>query len=85
MAEKLKVRMKTIYAGPEGTCQPGKTIDLEKEEAQSLVKAGYAEHAPAEKKTKPEIRETAVIEPPENTSQVSSIRKNQEVSHNRKG
>ena len=78
----IKVRMKTIYAGPEGTCQPGKEIDLDKEEAQSLVKGGYAEYATKEK---PVARETAVVEPPENTAEIPSSRKNPEKPHNRRG
>ena len=82
MPDKVKVRMKTIYAGPDGTCSPGKTIDLSKEEAGDLVKGGYAEYAAAVKSVP---KETAVIEPPENTSMVPGSRRNPEKPHNRRG
>lgn len=39
----MHVRMKTRYAGPSGTCEPGKAINLPPQEAKSLIEAGYAE------------------------------------------
>jgi hypothetical protein len=52
----MKVRLKTLMAGPDGMFQPGSVIDLEGNEAQSLVSAGYAE--PIERPV-----ETAAFEP----------------------
>lgn len=40
-----KVIMKTNYAGPSGTCSPRKSTILEDNEADALVKGGYAEYA----------------------------------------
>ncbi len=39
----MKVKLKTLMAGPEGVFQPGSVIDLAMDEADSLVAAGYAE------------------------------------------
>jgi hypothetical protein len=39
----MRVRLKTMMAGPEGVFQPGSVIDLEVDEAEALVSAGYAE------------------------------------------
>lgn len=38
----MLVKMRTQYAGPNGTCSPDKVIDLDQAEAQELVKGGYA-------------------------------------------
>lgn len=37
----MKVKLKTIYSGPEGTYQPGETPDLK--DGQDLIDGGYAE------------------------------------------
>lgn len=43
-----KVRMRTTYAGPAGTARAGDTIDVEDDQAQTLIEIGYAEEvAPA--------------------------------------
>ena len=39
----MKVRMKTIYAGPAGNAQPGQTLDCDDETGQALIDGGYAE------------------------------------------
>lgn len=39
----MKVKMKTRYASPRGTCDPNGVLDLPAEEAKVLVEAGYAE------------------------------------------
>jgi hypothetical protein len=39
----MKVKLKTLMAGPEGVFQPGSVIDIDMDEADSLVAAGYAE------------------------------------------
>jgi SPP1 family predicted phage head-tail adaptor len=40
----MKVRLKSVMAGPEGVFQPGLVIDAGKEEAETLIAAGYAEY-----------------------------------------
>jgi hypothetical protein len=39
----MKVRLKTLMAGPEGVFHSGSVIDLPKEEAEALISKGYAE------------------------------------------
>jgi hypothetical protein len=39
----MKVRLKTLMAGPEGVFVPGSVVDLDIDEAETLVSAGYAE------------------------------------------
>jgi len=52
----MRVRLKTLMAGPQGVFQPGSVIDLDIDEAEALVSAGYAE--PLERPI-----ETAAFEP----------------------
>ena len=52
----MKVKLKTLMAGPEGVFQSGSVIDLDIDEADSLIAAGYAE--PLERPV-----ETAAFEP----------------------
>lgn len=61
----MKVRMLTMYAGPLGTCDAGRMIDLPDLQAEELIRAKCAERvgrAPA--KPKAEI-DTATAEPDE--------------------
>ena len=44
----MKVRMRTIYAGPAGTARPGAVIELELAEAEALIASGYASAAPVD-------------------------------------
>jgi hypothetical protein len=39
----MKVRLKTLMAGPDGVFGPGSVIDLDSDQAEALVTAGYAE------------------------------------------
>jgi hypothetical protein len=39
----MRVKMLTTYAGPAGSCAPGKTIDLPEAQAKGLIDGGYAE------------------------------------------
>ncbi len=39
----MKIRLKTLMAGPDGVFQPGSVIDRPNEEAEALISAGYAE------------------------------------------
>ena len=70
----MRVKMKTIYAGPSGSAPPGKVIDLPDAEANALVAGGYATpveapapaavppvapEAPVETATEPAAQETA--------------------------
>lgn len=45
----MKIRMNTLMSGPNGTRHPGEVCIVEADEAEMLVKAGYAESAEAEK------------------------------------
>jgi hypothetical protein len=39
----MKVRLKTLMAGPDGVFGPGSVVDLDIDQAEALVTAGYAE------------------------------------------
>jgi hypothetical protein len=55
----IEVRMRTIYAGPTGTCHPGGTIFVDEVEAEDLVNGNYAEYViEAPKAEEPEDDET---------------------------
>ncbi len=57
-----RIRMKAIYAGPDGAMDKGKTYPVEDAKADALVNAGYAEHvdmAPP----KAQAEETATKQP----------------------
>ena len=58
----MRVKMKTIYAGASGTCQPDHIIDLPEAEAKGLVDGGYAvavDQAPEDGEQAPEDGEQA--------------------------
>jgi hypothetical protein len=74
----VKVRMKTLAAGPDGVFQVGAVADLPLLRAKAMVEGGYAEYVgsgpsdervkAAEEWTAPEqAPEAAVITPPEKT------------------
>lgn len=44
MSELIKVKLKTIYASPQGNFQPGNEISVSKQEANELINGGYADH-----------------------------------------
>ena len=52
----MRVRLKTLMAGPEGVFHPGSVIDIDPDEAGALISSGYAE--PLERSL-----ETAAFEP----------------------
>ena len=37
----MKVKMRTNYAGPKGSCRPGHIIDLPEKEARQIVDGNY--------------------------------------------
>ena len=39
----MKLRLKTLMAGPDGVFPPGSVIDPPDDEAEALISAGYAE------------------------------------------
>jgi len=57
----MKIRLKTLMAGPDGVFPPGSVIEVSPEEAQALIAGGYAERLerPPEKA---EV-EVAAVEP----------------------
>jgi hypothetical protein len=57
----MKVRLKTLMAGPEGVFSPGAVIDAGTEEAEALIAGGYAERV--DPPVQPAAVETAAIEP----------------------
>jgi hypothetical protein len=57
----MKIRRKTLMAGPEGVFPPGAVIDAGFEEAEALVAGGFAERV--DPPTQPAPVETAAIEP----------------------
>ena len=61
----MKVRLKTLMAGPEGVFQPGSVVDLESDHAEALISGGYAERM-----ERPV--ETASIEPGEREARPAS-------------
>ncbi len=54
----MKVRMRTQYAGPSGTCGPGKIIDLPQKEARELIKGKYAEAVNAPQPARQPVEES---------------------------
>lgn len=55
----MKVRMKTLSAGPDGVLSPDQVVDVSPEKAKELVAGGFAEYASR-------AVETATVTPPEN-------------------
>jgi len=39
----MKVKLKTLMAGPEGVFAPGSVVELDVDQAKALVSGGYAE------------------------------------------
>ena len=63
----MKIRLKTLVAGPEGVSLPGSLIEHSPEEARTLIAGGYAEAVPrpaAQEKDEPPAVETAAVQPP---------------------
>jgi len=52
----MRIRLKTLMAGPEGVFEPGSVLDIDPDKAGVLLSAGYAE--PLERPV-----ETAAFEP----------------------
>ncbi len=62
----MKIRLKTLMAGPEGVFLPGSVIEVSPEEARALIAGGYAETVPrpaAQQKDEPPAVETAAVQP----------------------
>lgn len=60
----MKIKLRTLLAGPRGCVHPGTVIDWPEVEAQALIQGGYAEAVePAMVGAAPV--ETATAEPPE--------------------
>lgn len=60
----MKVRMKTLMCGPNGTYHPGGVVELPDETAQMLIAEGYADLVETTSKADL-IIETTTIEPTE--------------------
>lgn len=61
----MRVVLKTIYAGPGGSHQPGATVDLPESEARALVAGEYAVAAPGGMPPAMDAPEVATIAAPE--------------------
>lgn len=59
----MRVRFKTISAGPRGAIFPGDLLDVSESEAKMLVNAGYAEYVtpPVNKTTVEDTAETTEV------------------------
>lgn len=67
----MKLRMRTLSAGPKGVRAPGQVIEVSDAEGEQLLKGGYAERleAPAPRKPAADVKtETASTAPPENAA-----------------
>lgn len=70
----MRVKLKTIYAGPNGTKQPGAEMDVSDAEAKALINGGYAVEMPvivAEPAAEPdraEAPESAMLDGAEETT-----------------
>jgi len=60
----LRIRLRTLLAGPQGIIAPGSEVDWPDAEARELIRAGYAE-AVGLPESIPPLLETATAEPPE--------------------
>lgn len=60
----MKIRLRTLLAGPAGCIAPGAEVDWPDAEAQALIQSGYAEVIASSPVT-PSLLETATAEPPE--------------------
>lgn len=63
----MKIKMRTLMAGPDGTFQPGQTRDVSAKQAKALIDGGFAERVQTPKRetaTDPKAakRETATKE-----------------------
>lgn len=66
----MRVKMKTLSAGPEGVVPPGGIANVSPIEAKDLVSGGYAEYV-----DQPGKPETAVIDAPVETAARKAPRK----------
>jgi hypothetical protein len=60
----MKIRLKTLMAGPGGVVRPGEVVDLPGDQARELIAGGFAELAEKPKPEPPPIK-TATAEAPE--------------------
>lgn len=58
----MKIKMRTILAGPGGVAQPGQIIDRPEEEAKQLVERGYAVYVTP---PRPKVGEESITKEPE--------------------
>lgn len=68
----MKIKLKTLMAGPDGVFQPGDVRDVSREQAIALVAGGYAE---AFEPLHEQPVETAVMTPPERAVQRTPAKK----------
>jgi hypothetical protein len=77
----LRVRLKTLIAGPQGVGQAGDTMELPEAMAQALVAQGHAEWLEVAPVPEPEA---AVLEPDETTALPAARRPTSTPVHRRR-
>lgn len=89
----MKVQMKTIMCGPDGTGHPGQVVDVDDDRAIALVEGGYAEFIeeakeavlPAETAEAPEPEGAADQPPPPETAEAPHAFETAEAPETRRG
>lgn len=73
----MRIKMKTIMAGPDGVFDIGTIIDMPKVRAIEFIRAGYAERHASDEEivTLPELPEAAAIEHEAETGTMPAARK----------
>ncbi len=66
----MKIRMKALMCGPSGTAAPGDVIDRPQQEAEALVKGGFAEPVP-----EPVTYQTAEAPPAPERAEIAPARR----------
>lgn len=64
----MRIKMKTLAAGPNGVLSPGQEVEVAGDLARALIEGGYAEAVE-------KIWETAAAEPPEQAVSPKKVRK----------
>jgi hypothetical protein len=54
----MKIRLKTILAGPDFNGQPGEELNIPEEDAKLMIKGGYAEAVEGKEEEEEEKKET---------------------------
>ena len=61
----MRIRMKTLAAGPLATYRPGEVADVDAATAQAFIDGGYAEAVEQVQAVRESVQETAMLQAPE--------------------